>query len=127
MKIGKPKVEPVKRSFDGDPDSPGTDAPTALERLFSILSVAFFGLAVAAFLVMVYVNTAKDLTVSPYLSPVLFLLFGGGLGFGTLFRSLRNKKKNVSTINYYFKVALSVLILLTVLLSFLISILKILR
>lgn len=101
--------------------------PSAGEKALSILSALFFGLAVAAFFVMVYVNTAKDLTVSPYLSPVLFLLFGWGLGFGMLFRSIRRKKENVSTINYYFKIALSILILLTVLLSFLISILQILR
>ncbi|MBO6020438.1 MAG: hypothetical protein J6P88_04540 [Clostridia bacterium] len=102
------------------------DVPSRAEKAFSIFSAVFFGLAVLVLLVMIYVNTAKNLTVSPYLSPVLYLLFGGGLGFGMLFRSIRRKKENVSLINYYFKVAFSVLILLSTLLSFLISLLDIL-
>ena len=46
-----------------------TEVPTALERLFRILSGVFFGIAVLAVLVTVYVNTADDLSVSPLLFP----------------------------------------------------------
>ena len=97
------------------------------EKVLPVLSVAFFTLAVAVFLVMIYVNTADDLSVSPYLSPTLFLLFGGGIGLGMLFRSIARRENNSSSINFCFKIAFSVLILLTVILSFLLSVLKILH
>ena len=112
---------------DAAETAPDVIVRTRREKAFTFLYALFFTLAVAAFLVMVYVNSAKDLTVSPFLSPYLFLLFGGGIGFGMLFKSIRNKSENVSMINYFFKIAFSVLILLSVLLSFLLSLLKILE
>ena len=102
------------------------DAPSVKERVLSILSDFFFGIALVVVLVMIYVNTAKNLTVSPFLSPTLILLLGGGVGLGMLFRTVKNEKENVSPINYFFKIALSVLILLTVLIGFLVSITDIL-
>lgn len=113
---------------DGQP--PATeekDAPSAKERAFSILSGVFFGIAVAVILVMIYINTAKDLTVSPFLSPTLILILGWGVGFGMLFRTFKNEKENVSPINYFFKIALSVLVLLYFLLTFLTGILQALK
>ena len=118
MKIEKTNDAPVKQRIDGEQNAPETDAPTALERLFRILSGVFFGLSVASLLVIVYVNTANDLTVPPLLSPFLFLAFGGGLGLGMLFRTFWKKDDNVSPINYFFKIGFSVLVLLSFLVPF---------
>ena len=98
---------------------------TPREKAFLVFSGIFFGTAVISLLALIYVMTAKDLEISPYATPVLYLLFGGGLGFGMLFRTFRNKEENVSPINYYFKIAFSILILLSALLSFLINLLQI--
>ena len=106
--------------------APDVIVRTPREKALTSLYAFFFTLAVAALLVMVYVNSAKDMTVSPFLPPCLFLAFGGGLGLGMLFKTVRNKNENVSLINYFFKIAFSVLVLLTTLLSFLLAILKIL-
>jgi len=127
MKNEDPRDFPAAQPVGVPPASSGPDAPKPLERLFSILSGVFFGLAVAVLLVIIYINSADELTVSPYLSPILFLLFGFGIGLGTLFRTVRNREKNVSPINFFFKIAFSVLILLTVLLTFLLNMLRILR
>ena len=108
------------------PATEAKDAPSAKEKAFSILSGVFFGIAVAVILVMIYVNTAKNLTVSPFLSPILILILGWGVGLGMLFRTLKNERENVSSINYFFKIALSVLVLLYFLLTFLTGILKVL-
>ncbi len=110
-----------------DTTAPDVIVRTGREKTFTFLYALFFSLAVAVFLVMIYVNSAKNMTVSPYLAPCLFLTFGGGIGLGMLFKSIRNKDENVSLINYFFKIAASVLVLLTTLLSFLLAILKILR
>ena len=119
--------EPQNQNLpDGEPVTEEKETPSVKERITSILSGFFFGVAVLVILVMIYVNTAKNLTVSPFLSPVLFLIFGESVGLGMLFRTFKNEKENVSPINYFFKIALSVLVLLTVLLSFLTSIMKIL-
>ena len=113
---------------DGQPPvAEEKDAPSAKERAFSILSGVFFGIAVAVILVMIYINTAKDLTVSPFLSPTLILILGWGVGFGMLFRTFKNEKENVSPINYFFKIALSVLVLLYFLLTFLTGIIQALK
>ena len=103
------------------------EKPSRRETAFRILSSFCFTVAVAAFLVMVYVYTAKDLTVSPYLSACLSLAFGLGIGFGMLFRTFQRKEENVSTINYFFKIAFSLLILLTAVLTFLVSLLQIIH
>ena len=127
MKIEKTNDAPVKQRIDGEQNAPETDAPTALERLFRILSGVFFGLSVASLLVIVYVNTANDLTVPPLLSPFLFLAFGGGLGLGMLFRTFWKKDENVSSINFFFKIGFSVLVLLTVFIVFTFHLLTVLR
>ena len=101
------------------------EAPSRKEKAFGTLSVVFFVLAAAAFLVMLYVYTDKDLTVSPYLTAFLSLAFGFGIGFGMLFRTFQRKEENVSSINYFFKIGFSVLVLLTALLTFLFSLLQI--
>ena len=104
-----------------------TEAPTALERLFRILSGVFFGIAVLAVLVTVYVNTADDLSVAPLLFPLLFLGIGGGVGLGMLFRTFWRKDENVSSINFFFKIGFSVLVLLTVFIVFTFHLLTVLR
>ena len=102
-------------------ESPETDAPTALDRLFRVLSGVFFGIAVLALLVTVCVNTSDDLSVPVLLPPLLFLSIGAGVGFGMLFRTFWRRGENVSAINYFFKIGFSVLVLLTVLVSFFVS------
>ena len=119
-------MEPDRLKTDLPAEAEEKDVPNRAEKAFAIFAAVFFGLAVLVLLVMIYVNTAKNLTVSPYLSPILFLLFGGGIGFGMLFRTFQRKKENVSLINYFFKIAFCCLILLSTLLSFLISLLEIL-
>ena len=99
---------------------------TPREKTFLILSSVFFGVAIVALLVSIYIATADDLELSPFTSPILYLLFGGGIGLGMLFRTFQNKEENVSPINYYFKIAFSILIMLSSLLSFLLDLLKIL-
>ena len=44
-----------------------------------------------------------------------------------LFRTFQRKEENVSTINYFFKIAFSLLILLTAVLTFLVSLLQIIH
>jgi hypothetical protein len=107
------------------PEPEETAKPSRREKAFGILSGVSFALAVAAFLVMVYIYTDKDLTVSPYLTASLSLAFGFGIGFGMLFRTFQRKEENVSSINYFFKIGFSFLVLLTALLTFLFSLLKI--
>ena len=108
--------------------APENDAPkrTLGQKILTFFEVSFWGVAIASVLVMVYVNTSDDLEISPFLSPTLVLLFGCGIGFGMLFRTIARRKENISPINYFFKIGISVLVLLTVLLSFLLSLLKIL-
>ena len=69
--------------------------------------------------------TATGLTAL-YLSPFLFLAFGGGLGLGMLFRTFWKKDDNVSPINYFFKIGFSVLVLLSFLVSFFVRLYQIL-
>lgn len=107
------------------PEPEETSKPSRKEKAFGVLSAVFFVLAVAAFLVMAYIYSDKDLTVSPYLTAFLSLSFGFGVGFGMLFRTFQKKEDNVSSINYFFKIGFSVLILLTALLTFLFSLLQI--
>ncbi|MBR6053517.1 MAG: hypothetical protein IKP55_07070 [Clostridia bacterium] len=107
------------------PETEEASKPSRAEKAFGILSGVSFALAVAAFLVMVYIYTDKDLTVSPYLTASLSLAFGFGIGFGMLFRTFQRKEENVSSINYFFKIGFSFLVLLTALLTFLFSLLKI--
>ena len=111
------------------PEEPENEKPqrTAAERALLILSGVFFGISFAVLLVTVYINTDKDLVYPPLLSPILYSLFGGGFGLGMLFRTFSRKKENVSAINYYFKIAFSVLVLLSVLLSVLLELLEILK
>ena len=120
MENGYTKDQPPVTPEEKEPSTPG-------EKALSFLSFFFFGIAAATLLVIIYINTAKDLTVSRYLSPCLYLSFGGGIGFGMLFRTVRRKKENVSPINYVSKLCFSILVLLIVLLSFLSAILTILR
>ena len=102
-------------------ENPETEAPAGLDRLFRVLSGVFFGIAVVALLVTVYVNTADDLLVPALLSPLLFLSIGAGVGCGMLFRTFWKRGENVSPLNYFFKIGFSVLVLLTVLVSFFVS------
>ena len=107
------------------PEEPETAPKKSVkERVFTILSVFFFSVAAVSFLVMVYLNTAKDLTFSPFVSPYLVLAFGGGIGLGMLFRSIWRKDENVSSINFFFKVGTSTLVLLLALLTFLMELLN---
>ena len=107
------------------PEEPETAPKKSVkERVFTILSVFFFSVAAVSFLVMVYLNTAKDLTFSPFVSPYLVLAFGGGIGLGMLFRSIWHKDDNVSPINFFFKVGTSTLVLLLALLTFLMELLN---
>ena len=100
-------------------------APEEKEKLtpkqitLTTLSYFFFGVAAVTLLVMIYVYTAKDLTVSPYLPPSLNLSFWGGIGFGMLFRTFLRKEENVSPINFASKLCFSILVLLVALLAFL--------
>ena len=120
--------EPQNGEFSDEQPNPEEEKakPSVKERILSILSGFFFGIAVVVFLIIIYANTAKNLTLPPLLSPILFLLFGEGVGLGMLFRTFKNEKENVSPINFFFKIAASVLIILTVLISFLVSITEIL-
>ena len=108
-------------------------APEEKEKLtpkhitLTTLSYFFFGVAAVTLLVMIYVYTAKDLTVSPYLPPSLNLSFWGGIGFGMLFRTFLNKEENVSPINFASKLCFSILVLLVALLAFLSGILNVLH
>ena len=125
MKRQDPKAEKLP---DGAlPEQTERAGRARAERAFKIFSAVFFTVSVVAFLVMVYVYTAKDLTFSPYLPAFLSLAFGFGLGFGMLFRTFEKRDDNVSSINYFFKIAFSFLILLTALVTFLTSLLRIIH
>ena len=121
----EPKNEKLPDGVRPEPEE--TSSPSRREKVFRVLSAVFFWAAAAAFLVMVYVYTAKDLTVSPYLTAFLSFGFGLGIGFGMLFRTVERRDENVSPINYFFKIAFSLLILLTALLTFLVSLLQIIH
>ena len=94
--------------------------------VLTVFEVSFWCLAIGIFLLMVYINTSDNLTVSPFLSPTLFLLFGVGIGGGMLFRTISHRKNNFSPINFLFKIGASILVLLSVTLSFLLSLMKLL-
>lgn len=127
MKTGKQDPNTEKLPDCDLSEQTEREKPSRAETAFTILSYFFFGIAVVSFLTALYVYTAKDLTVSPFLSPFLSLSFGGGIGLGMLFRTIRNKKENISPINYVSKICVSILVLLLVLLSFLSGMLTVLR
>lgn len=103
------------------------EKPSPKRIALTVLSYVFFGIAAITLLVMIYIYTAKDLTVSPYLAPSLNLSLWGGIGFGMLFRTFLNKEENVSPINFASKLCFSVLVLLVALLAFLSGVLNVLR
>ena len=127
MKTGRPNGEPVKQRIDDGLNAPETDAPDEERKASKILSFVFFGVAVVSLLIVVYVRTAKDLSVPAILAPILYLGLGWGGGFGMLFRSFWKKDENVSSINYFFKIGFSVLILISVFLSVLFALLTTFR